>query len=293
MPEGDTIFKIAAYLRRHLEGANLVGGRVTGYPEWELEGRRVTHVECQGKHLWLTLDDDHSLRTHLGLWGTWHHYGRDESWRKPRARATVELRTRGSVFVCFNSRDVERVRTGGLRDRARRARLGPDLIQHDDRNADAIARARDLLAPEAPLIDVLLDQRVAAGIGNVYKSEVLFLEGESPFRPLGETPDAILDRLFATATRLLRANVGPGARVTRGADPASEGDAAADAGGHPPPAGTAHDEHLWVYGRTGLACGRCDTPIAFARRGRDWRDTYWCPRCQSTPSAPGTALRPD
>ena len=299
MPEGDTIFKIAAYLRRHLLGASLVGGRVSGYPDWELAGRRVTHVDCQGKHLWLTLDDEHSLRTHLGMWGTWHHYARGEEWRKPRARATVELHTRGSVYVCFNSRDVERVRAGSLRDRTRRAQLGPDLIQHDDRNDEAIARARDLLDPDAPLIDVLLDQRVAAGIGNVYKSEVLFLEGQSPFRPLGTTPDAVLDRLFTTATRLLRANVGPGARITRGAEPEGAGRSLADESpsgttaesAAAPPARPAHDEYLWVYGRGGLACGRCDTPIAFARRGRDWRDTYWCPRCQNAPSSPESALR--
>lgn len=275
MPEGDTIFKITAYLQQHLQGAELVDGRVTGYPDWSLAGRRVTHVDCQGKHLWLTLDDEHSLRTHLGLWGTWHHYGRDERWRKPRGRATVELRTKGSVFVCFNSRDVERVRVGSMQDRAQRARLGPDLIQHPDRTNEIVTRARDLLDPEAPLIDVLLDQRVAAGVGNIYKSEVLFLERVSPFQLLAATSDETLTRLFTTATRLLRANVRPGARITR------EGESAPSA---QEPSRTSHDENLWVYGRSGLACGRCETPIAYARRGRDWRDTYWCPRCQNAPT---------
>ncbi len=121
-------------------------------------------------------------------------------------------------------------------------------------------RARALLEPEAPLTDVLLDQRVACGIGNVYKSEVLFLRRHLPDSPLGTVDDEALGACYELASELLRSNLGGGRRVTR-----REGDEAG---------------RLWAYGRGGAPCLRCDGVITYARLGHHHRGTYWCPACQ-------------
>ena len=112
------------------------------------------------------------------------------------------------------------------------------------------------MPPEAPLVDVLLDQRIASGIGNVYKSELLFLAGWSPQRRLGETSDEELAGLYAEAARLLAINARGGSRATR------------EGGG------------LWVYKRAGRPCRRCSSSIRYERAGRDRRGTYSCPVCQ-------------
>jgi endonuclease-8 len=126
-----------------------------------------------------------------------------------------------------------------------------------------------MLDPETIAADVLLDQRPVCGIGNVYKSEVLFLEGIPPRRSLLALADEDLVRLWRTARDLLRRNLGEGRRVTRFAnDP---------------------DGPHWVYGRAGRACFRCGGPIAGQRLGRAWRPTYWCDSCQCRRDEP--ALR--
>ena len=121
-------------------------------------------------------------------------------------------------------------------------------------------RAREFLPGDAPLADVLLDQRVAAGIGNVYKSEVLFIEGRLPQTPQSAVGDADLHDAFALASNLLRRNLGGGPRVTR-----FEGDGAG---------------RLWVYGRRDRPCLRCEGTIAGGRFGAGNRATFWCPGCQ-------------
>src|SRR5690606_39240982 len=115
------------------------------------------------------------------------------------------------------------------------------------------------------IAEALLDQRALAGIGNVYKSETLWIERVSPFMPVREVDDATLGRLVDTARRLMLANVAPGGgpeRTTTTGDRAAAGP-------------------LNVYGRAGRPCGRCGTPIASTRQGTDLpRRTFWCPRCQ-------------
>ena len=108
---------------------------------------------------------------------------------------------------------------------------------------------------------MLLDQRIASGIGNVYKSELLFIERVAPLAALRDTPDSVLSALYTRAHVLLRANLGGGPRVTR-----FEGGRAG---------------RLWVYRRAGAPCLRCNTPIVGAPLGRSLRSTYWCPRCQA------------
>jgi len=138
----------------------------------------------------------------------------------------------------------------------------PYAVIVDEVDADGLVRrAREILDADALLADALLDQRVASGIGNVYKSEVLFIERFSPATPIAGVDDRDLGRCFETAADLLRRNLGGGRRVTRIAN---------DQAGR-----------LWVYGRGGQPCLVCDTPIRSRRIGRHHRGTYWCPVCQA------------
>lgn len=262
MPEGDTIHRLAAYLAPRLEGRVLEGGRLADDPTVDLAGRQVERVEARGKHLLVQLDGGETLRSHLGMDGSWHEYAVGERWRLSEALASAVLVAGGRVFVNFQAEEIELLVRGGARERRLERRLGPDLAADAEVDLEALPRrARALLPPHAPAVDLLLDQRVAAGLGNVYKSEVLFLEGVSPTTTLAELDDGTLVRLFATGRRLLRANLVPGPRTTRGEL-----------------AGTGA---LWVYGRGGRECLRCGEEVRTARLGRGRRSTCWCPACQA------------
>lgn len=260
MPEGDTILKVAEFLRPRLAGERIVHGRIRRLADSRLDGVRIERVYARGKHLFFELEDRRLLRTHLGLHGSWHHYAVGEAWRKPARLAGVELVLGRRVYVCFNPREVELMRAGGFRERSFETRLGPDLTAADPPTVSPARRARGLLAPETILADVLLDQRVACGIGNVFKSEVLFIEGVDPSMRLDRASDRALERLYLRARDLLRRNLGGGPRVTR-----FVGDGAG---------------RYWVYGRTNLPCFRCGTPVERRRSGRTLRSTYRCPVCQ-------------
>jgi endonuclease-8 len=261
MPEGDTIHKIAAYLRPRLEGVKLTSARIRRFPGEIVDGTTIRSVQATGKHLLMQLDDGRLLRSHLGMHGSWHRYRRDEPWRKPRRQATIELHVGDEVYVCFNAKEVELLRDRGVRQRILEARLGPDVTAPSPDLPLAVARARRFLEPEALIADVLLDQRVACGIGNVYKSELLFLERIHPERTLRAIDDETLERLYRLAHDLLRRNLGGGPRTTRFVED-----------------GTGR---AWVYGRRGRPCFRCGDPIRSRRLGRTQRVTYWCSRCQA------------
>lgn len=262
MPEGDTIHKLANFLAPALSGQEVrtltLARPAVNRP---MAGRRITDVTARGKHLIIAFDNRLALRSHLGMYGSWHHYAPGADWQKPAAQASVVLETPGRVYVCFNARDVEWVRTPSVRQRVLDMRLGPDLTAGGVALERLPARARELLDPEAPLVDILLDQRVASGIGNVYKSEVLFMRRLAPLQPLGATPDEVLEEVYGLASELLQRNLGGGKRVTR-----FERDGAG---------------RLWVYGRSGSACLRCGQDIRYARLGRHHRGSYWCRSCQS------------
>ncbi len=261
MPEGDTVHTLAAYLAPELAGRELIAGMARAGTGVDLAGRRVDGVFARGKHLYIELDGHCLLRSHLGMWGSWHAYAGDERWRKPRRQASIILHRGDRVFVCFNASQVEILRRAGVRHRALEAALGPDLLTGPVDDAQVLIRARELSTADTPVLDVLLDQRVASGIGNVYKSEVLFLEHTDPVTPLGGIGDDDLVRIYRRAARLLRRNTGGGPRTTRHA-----GDGAS---------------RLWVYRRGGLPCLRCDAIIRTAQLGKGRRSTYWCPSCQA------------
>ena len=270
MPEGDTLFRTAAGLRPYLIGREVLAARAQGpgpVPQVQrVVGQRIAAVEAHGKNLLIRFDGGLEIRTHLRMNGSWHRYRPGERWRRPPARARLVIEVDGAVAVCFDAPVVELFETRAEALHPSLARLGPDLLAPD---FDAAEVHRRLRLPEREALDIavaLLDQRAMAGVGNVYKNEILWLERVSPFARVTDLYDATLDRLIATARRLLLANVDPRRgpeRVTTGGDRSAPG-------------------ALYVYGRTGRRCRRCRTPIAVTRQGTDLpRSTYWCPTCQS------------
>jgi endonuclease-8 len=269
MPEGDTIFRTAATLRQALRGQVVLAveapaAKLRGrWPLGRLIDQTVVAVEARGKHLLIHFSNGLSLHSHMQMAGSWHLYRVGERWRLARHLARVVLRTAGYEAVCFRAPTVELLSPSELTSHPALVRLGPDLLAPD---FDAAAAREGLKGrPDEAIASALLDQRALAGIGNVYKSEVLFICRQDPFRPVRDLADATLDRLIERARRLLRANVSTGAerasayRVTTGvARPGAE---------------------LWVYGRQDRPCRRCNTPIRMARQGG--RSTYWCPACQA------------
>jgi endonuclease VIII len=262
LPEGDTIHQVAAALCPELCGHVVRHVHLKRLNGSNLLGRTISNVSSKGKHLFIDFDNGLVLRSHLGMYGAWHRYGLAERWLKPAWQASIVLQTDQRVLVCFNAKEVEILAAHGYRLLDEQRRLGPDLIRDRPDAAVLARRAGELLGPDVPLADVLLDQRVAAGIGNVYKSEVLFLEGQSPLARLADTSAKALQALYRTAEELLRRNSQGGPRVTRPVD---------DGRGR-----------LWVYGRRDRPCLRCGTSIRWARLGVNQRVTYWCPRCQES-----------
>ncbi|MCB1744040.1 MAG: formamidopyrimidine DNA glycosylase [Gammaproteobacteria bacterium] len=261
MPEGDTVHTIARYLREALVGQRLSDGRIAHAPGFVLRDRQVTAINANGKHLCIELDAREQIRVHLGMTGSWHRYTLGERWKKPAHRASLLIQREDQQYVCFSAREVEVMRVGSIAERRLQAHLGPDLSVPAPLDTALIeARARSLLGADVPLAEVLLDQRVAAGIGNVYKSELLFIARLSPFRALGRTDSDTLRALYDRARQVLPRNIGGAPRTTR---------EVADAAGR-----------LWVYRRADRPCHVCRTPIRYVRAGRQHRSTYWCPACQ-------------
>lgn len=260
MPEGDTIHKLAAAIRPRLVGQGIRRARLGLAFAEALSERCVESVYAHGKHLFIRLEGDLLLRSHLGMYGSWHRYAPGERWRKPERQASLALWTDQDVFVCFNAKEVECLAADGIRRADLFTRLGPDLLAATIDLEALPARARAFLESHTLLVDVLLDQRVACGIGNVYKSEVLFIERQNPSTALGQLEDTNLRRLYEVGRELLQRNLGGGPRVTRFARD--------------------NAPRLWVYGRRGRPCLACGGEIRYARLGRGRRSTYWCPCCQ-------------
>jgi len=267
MPEGDTILRTARALDRALTGKTVTGfetPRIGRHITRPAPGTTITAVEARGKHLLVHFDDGHALHTHMGMPGSWHLYRAGERWKLPAhlMRARIETDD-GVVAVCFRAPTVEIVRSAPDDNRIHHDQLdalGPDLCQPDADFDAAVSRLRRL-PPGTEIADALLDQRVASGIGNVYKSEALFARGVDPFTPVSALADDSARELFRTASVMLQANVDRGPRRTR------------------PEGGVA------VYGRSGRPCVRCGTRVLGRRQGPHARMTYWCPQCQPSGTA--------
>jgi endonuclease-8 len=200
--------------------------------------------------------------------GSWHLYRHGERWWRGEHMMRVRIDTAEWVAVAFNVPVAEFVTAKQLSTRDPVAQLGPDLLGDGFDRGEAIRRI--IASGHRAIAQTLLDQRIVAGIGNIYKSEVLFMSGVHPETPSSAVALATLERMMDIARGLLRDNVVEGAspriqtyRNLRQLNPASE-----------------HDESVWVYGRRGKPCRKCGTPIEMKKMGIDARSTYWCPNCQ-------------
>ena len=255
MPEGDTIHRVANRLRPALVGQPLVrfdAPRATG--RRPKPGTTIDAVDAVGKHLLIRFDDGTLLRTHMRMTGSWHLYETGRRWQKPAhlARALVEVP--GWVAVCFSAPvvELEHERTGGPATQ----HLGPDLTAAGVTGADidaCVDRLAAFAGPDDEIGALLLDQRIACGVGNIWKSETLWACGVDPAARVDDLDRATQRQLFATASKLLQASV----RNVGGRTPA-------------------------VYRRRGEPCRRCGTPIRMRRQGEQARSTYWCPTCQAS-----------
>ena len=274
MPEGDSIFRSARSLHRVLAG-HAVTRFETAYAHLDrvnvdtpIVGRIVERCESAGKHLLIVFSGDLILRTHMRMNGSWHLYRHGERWWRGPQAMRVRIDTAEWVAVAFNVPVAEFITPKQLETKGPVAALGPDLLGATFDRDEAVRR---IVASGARAIaQTLLDQRVVAGIGNVYKSEVLFLSGVHPDAPSSAVPQATLERMMEIGRGLLTDNVVDGSspriqtyRNLRQLNPSSE-----------------HDESLWVYGRRGKPCRKCGTPIEMKKMGIEARSTYWCPTCQ-------------
>ncbi len=313
MPEGDTIFRAARTLHRALAGGVVTRfetqyaqlARV--HDDAPITGRVVDKVEPRGKHLLmhfsavtrahvgtvsagrgaakdtegrsgvtapgpnagLPVDGPIVLRTHMLMSGSWHIYRTGEPWQRSAGSARIVVGTHAFVAVAFTVPIAEFVLAHEVEEAL--ARVGPDVLASDFDEAQAIARLSASGRPTAA--EALLDQRAVAGIGNVFKSELLFLARLWPFTSPAAVSHEQWARLMRDARVLLRANV---------VDPTESGvltyRGARRTTGRSNPA-----ERLYVYGRNGRPCRRCGTPVRLQHHGEHNRSTYWCPRCQPHP----------
>ena len=272
MPEGDTIFRAARTLHRALAGRTVTRFDSV-YPaltrvdhDKPLVGRTVDAVSSRGKHLLMAFSGGLVLHTHMRMHGSWHIYRTGERWRAPSHDMRIIIGAEPYVAVAFNVPVAEFLTAGQLATHPQIQALGPDLA--DPAFDRAEVRRRFDEHPLEPVHDVLLNQRALSGIGNVLKSEVLFVTRLNPFTLVRDLDAAAFDRLIDTSLRLMKMNIVEsasmtpvfGRRTTGSMDPRAK---------------------LFVYGRGGKPCRKCGTAIESAKTGADARLTYWCPKCQA------------
>jgi endonuclease-8 len=258
VPEGDAVWLTARQLHEALAGRALTRSdfRVPRYATTDLTGRTVTACVARGKHLLTRVEGGVTVHTHLRM---------DGSWRIRPAGERIASSHRIRLVLANDTWQAVGYQLGLVEvlPTAREARvvghLGPDVLGPDWDPAEAARRLR--AAPARAVGEALLDQRNLAGIGNIYKAEVLFMRGVHPWRPVGEV--AGLDAVVSTAQQLMDANKERFGQVTTGV--------------------SRPGEQMWVYGRAGRPCRRCGTTIRAADQGGDTteRVTFWCPHCQS------------
>ena len=277
MPEGDTVFRTARNLGRALMGKPIIGFRST-FPlltrfndDTPLVGQTVDKVEARGKWLLIHFSGGGILTSHLLMNGRWHIYRQGERWQAPRLAMRIVIENREYQAVGFRV-PVARMHTEQSLARDLHVASPENDLLSDEFDSSA-ALTRLLSRRHEALADALLDQSVIAGVGNVFKSEICFVQGLHPFRAVGTLTRDEAAATIAIAQKLLRANVledsgdlivtyrGQQRRTTHDSDP----------------------ESLWVYGRAGDPCRRCGEPIRRRIQGADARVTFWCPCCQPMP----------
>ncbi|HWW96652.1 MAG TPA: DNA-formamidopyrimidine glycosylase family protein [Edaphobacter sp.] len=282
MPEGDTIYRAARALQRAI-GSKVVTGFETGLAklarvndDTPLVGRVVEKVESRGKWCLIFFSGDLILVTHMLMSGSWHLYRTGERWQMGRGRMRVVIRTADWEAVGFDIPVAEFHTARSLIQPGSRSsqvpKLGPDVLSNNFTVEDGVARlaAYGRENPDAEVAVVLLNQRVLAGLGNVYKSEVAFAAAVNPFRAMRTILPREMKSMVDIAQRYMKANVmdakGDGIMTYSGSRRTTH---AMD-----------REERFWVYRRQGQECRRCGATVMMRKQGVQARSTYWCPSCQ-------------
>jgi endonuclease-8 len=263
MPEGDTVWRVAARLHKALAGRPLrrTDFRVPRLATTDLAGRTVSEVVARGKHLLTRVDGGLTLHSHLRMDGSWHLYRPGQARHGgPDWQVRAVLENADWLVVGYRLPVLELVATAEESEIV--GHLGPDLLGADWDEAQSLRRLR--ADPAREIGEALLDQRLLAGIGNLYKCETLFLRGRSPWTRVVDVHD--LAEVVRLARRLLTANKAVPEQSTTG--------------------DTRRGREHWVYGRADRPCRRCGARIAAAEQGPPGyaRLTFWCPRCQPGPA---------
>ena len=285
MPEGDTIYRSARALQRAI-GGKLCTGFETGLAplarvndDTPLTGRAIEKVESRGKWLLVHFSGDLILVTHMLMSGSWHLYRTGEKWWMGKDRMRAVIRTADFQAVAFNVPVAEFHTARSLERYSQIPRLGIDALSDGYTVEKGIAALRSYgnQHPEAEIAVVLLNQRVIAGLGNVYKSEVAFAAGVNPFRAMSTITDRELEVMAEVSQKWLKVNVLDGA-----------GDGIVTYSGNRRTTGSSdRTERLFVYGRQGQECRRCGALVQMRKQGEQARSTYWCSGCQPFLAAPG------
>lgn len=261
MPEGDTIYRTAARLRPLLEGQQIMAAssRDASLPAESLVERSFYAVQSRGKHLLKQMGDGRTLHSHLGMHGSWQIYRPGQPWQKPKRWAALVIEVTDVICVCFSPKSLELLTETQLRRHPHISRLGPDLLDGELDYEEALARFR--VHNVTPIGQAVMNQSIVCGIGNVYKSEVLFLSRANPFVLVSQLSDDRILRIVKLASELMAKNLDGYPRRTR--------------------FGPGRQNH-WVYGRRGKPCFVCSSRIQLRRQGDLGRTTFWCPECQGT-----------
>jgi endonuclease VIII len=274
VPEGDTIFRSARALNRALAG-KIITRFETAYAhlasvddDKKISGRTVERVEARGKWLLMYFSGDLILVTHMRMNGSWHLYRAGERWRRPQQDMRLAIETADWSAVGFAVPVAEFHSAATLLRKTTIPALGPDLLKQDFDFAGVIAGMKQ--HADEQIAEVLLNQRVMAGIGNLYKSETCFICRVNPFREVRTLDTGQLEQLVFTARKFLSLNVAERA----------DGEISTYAGLRRTTHTSGQSSRLWVYGRRGKPCRRCGTPIEMRKQGVGARTTFWCPACQ-------------
>jgi endonuclease-8 len=274
MPEGDTIFRAARAMNRALAGKKVtcfesVLPKLTRVDEdTPLAGRTIESVTSSGKWNLIRFSGDLTLLTHMRMNGSWHLYRPGERWQRPRSDMRIIIETADFVAVGFNVPVAEFHSEASLRRKPELRQLGQDPLSE---NFDAqVALEKLRTHPDQEIATALLNQRVMAGVGNVYKSEICFACKVSPFALVRTLTEDQVHCLVETAYKFLKANV----------TEASGGGIVTYTGFRRTTDRRNPAERLWVYGRRGLPCRICGTKIESKKHALDARVTFWCPSCQ-------------
>ncbi len=264
MPEGDTLHRTAHTLNRVLGQQRLVRVRssVPAIAHAELAGHVVQGVTALGKNLLIRFDDGRVLHTHLKMRGSWHVYRPGERFQRPEHQARVVLEVADALAVCFAAPTVRLLAANSVANDAYLSGLGPDLIRDEFDEDKAVAGL--LALAEVSIGEAVMAQTALSGIGNIYKSETLFLCGVNPFALVSSLDRAAATTIVQKARELLRLSV----RSLTDQRSTTRGKA---------------EGSYWVYSCSGRACRVCGNLVRMQRQGEQQRSTYFCATCQSKP----------